>query len=62
MPRAHPILAELREVGEVVMAETLAGIGFSDQAVLHDLLSKLRGNLQGRSDDAAPVARVAGGR
>ncbi len=51
-PRAHPILAELREVGDVVMAETLAGIGFNEQAVLHDLLSKLRGNLQGRPEEA----------
>ncbi|GGE20485.1 MarR family transcriptional regulator [Polymorphobacter glacialis] len=46
MPRAHPILEALREVAEAVMAETFDGLGFNEKQVLHDLLSKVRGNLQ----------------
>ena len=50
--RAHPILDELRSVGDQVMAETLAGIGAEGEATLSALLSQVRQNLQGRDAPA----------
>jgi MarR family transcriptional regulator, transcriptional regulator for hemolysin len=46
--RAHPILAELRVVADQVMFETLAGISADDQAVLAELLGRVRANLAPR--------------
>jgi DNA-binding MarR family transcriptional regulator len=48
--RAHPVLDELRAMGEVVMDEALAGISDADQEVLAGLLVRLRANLSGRGD------------
>ena len=61
--RAHPILEELRGVGDLVMAEILAGIADAEAAVLADLLTRVRGNLQHRSppivNNSAPIAAGA---
>ena len=61
--RAHPILEELRGVGDLVMAETLAGIADEEAAVLADLLIRVRGNLQHRDppvvNNPAPIAAGA---
>jgi DNA-binding MarR family transcriptional regulator len=51
-PRAHPLLAQLREVAEGVMAETLAGLGAEGEAQLTILLTQVRSNLQRRPDGA----------
>jgi MarR family transcriptional regulator, transcriptional regulator for hemolysin len=64
--RAHPILAELRVVADQVMAETLAGIDAEDQALLSELLGRVRANLAPRlpaSDDDRATSRLlrAGG-
>jgi DNA-binding MarR family transcriptional regulator len=67
-PRAHPILAELRIVADQVMDETLAGIDASDQAILAELLGRVRANLAPRPaslDGDVPVGGAlarAGGR
>ena len=54
--RAHPILDELRAVGDVVMKEAMAGIDDHEQAALGALLTRLRANLCGRGEpDAAPL-------
>jgi DNA-binding MarR family transcriptional regulator len=47
-PRAHPLLEELRALGEDVRAEMMAGVDDAEEAVLADLLTRLRGNLAGR--------------
>jgi DNA-binding MarR family transcriptional regulator len=62
--RAHPVLEELRAMGEIVMAEALAGISEAEQDVLAGLLTRLRANLTGRSDsDTLPEAfKMAGQR
>jgi MarR family transcriptional regulator for hemolysin len=57
--RAHPILEELRAVGEDVMAEALSGISAAEQAVLGGLLTRLRANLSGRSDPEADIPQIA---
>ncbi len=54
--RAHPILDQLRAVGDTVMAEALAGIDADEQAVLAALLARLRANLCRRGEnDVAPL-------
>ena len=60
---AHPILAALREVGDQVMAETLAGLGTEGEAALADLLTRVRSNLQLRDPPAvaAPATTAASG-
>ncbi|PZN92258.1 MAG: MarR family transcriptional regulator [Alphaproteobacteria bacterium] len=55
-PPAHPILAALREVGDQVMAETLAGLGAEGEAALTTLLTRVRSNLQQPAPAAAPLA------
>jgi MarR family transcriptional regulator, transcriptional regulator for hemolysin len=60
--RAHPLLAQLREVGEEVMAETLSGLGSADEAVLTELLTRVRTNLQRRPDTGAEPRARAGSR
>jgi DNA-binding MarR family transcriptional regulator len=65
--RAHPLLTQLREVAEGVMAETLAGLGPEGEAQLAALLGIVRGNLQRRPDssdtpDTAAPARAGGRR
>jgi MarR family transcriptional regulator, transcriptional regulator for hemolysin len=58
--RAHPVLEELRAMGEIVMAEALAGISEAEQAQLAALLTRLRANLSGRGDaEPAPVLKMA---
>lgn len=58
-PRAHPLLAQLREVAEEVMAETLSGLSRAEEAVLTELLTRVRGNLQRRPDSGSePRARA----
>jgi MarR family transcriptional regulator, transcriptional regulator for hemolysin len=56
--RAHPVLEELRAMGEIVMAEALAGISADEQAQLAALLTRLRANLSGRAD-AEPFLKLA---
>ena len=68
--RAHPILAELRVVADQVMSETLAGISADDQAVLAELLGRVRANLAPRlpmlplsdADRPESLARAGGQR
>jgi MarR family transcriptional regulator for hemolysin len=55
-PRAHPLLEELRAVGEDVRDEMMAGVSPAEEAQLADLLARLRGNLVGRD----PAAAVGG--
>jgi DNA-binding MarR family transcriptional regulator len=58
--RAHPVLEELRAMGEIVMAEALAGISEAEQAQLAALLTRLRANLSGRGDaEPAPILKMA---
>jgi DNA-binding MarR family transcriptional regulator len=57
--RAHPLLAQLREVGEGVMAETLAGLGAEGEAQLTALLMRVRSNLQRRPEATTPDAGLA---
>jgi len=58
--RAHPVLEELRAMGEIVMAEALAGISADEQAQLAALLTRLRANLSGRADaEPAPFLKLA---
>lgn len=62
-PPAHPILAALREVGELVVAETFEGLGEADQLKLATMLNRIRTNLQTRPEPEAeprPAARRAG--
>ena len=47
--RAHPILAEVRVVADLVMTETLGGIDAAGQAALAALLAKVRANLSPRA-------------
>ncbi len=64
-PRAHPILAELRLIAEAVMTETLDGLGTKGEAALSDLLTRVRANLQRRTDtepENGDALRAAGGR
>lgn len=57
--RAHPILEELRAVGEIVMAEALAGFSAAELDSLGALLTRLRANLSPRGDaDATPAPRM----
>jgi MarR family transcriptional regulator, transcriptional regulator for hemolysin len=60
--RAHPVLEELRAMGEIVMAEALAGIGEAEQETLASLLVRLRANLTGRSDIETETLKMAGQR
>lgn len=60
--RAHPVLEELRAMGEIVMAEALAGIGEAEQETLAALLVRLRANLTGRSDTETEPLKMAGQR
>ena len=61
-PRAHPLLAQLRELGEEVMADTLTGLSSADEAVLTDLLTRIRTNLQRRPEPGAEPRARAGSR
>lgn len=57
--RAHPILEELRSVGEVVMAEALAGFSPAELETMGALLTRLRSNLSLRGDvEATPAPRM----
>jgi MarR family transcriptional regulator for hemolysin len=57
--RAHPILEELRAVGEVVMAEALAGFSPAELETMGALLTRLRSNLSPRAEpDSAPATRM----
>lgn len=57
--RAHPILEELRSVGEVVMAEALAGFSPAELETMGALLTRLRSNLSPRGDaEPAPAPRM----
>ena len=58
--RAHPILEELRAVGEIVMDEALAGISAAEQEVLGALLGRLRANLCGRSEPEIETPKIMG--
>jgi MarR family transcriptional regulator for hemolysin len=60
--RAHPVLEELRAMGEIVMAEALAGISEAEQETLAALLVRLRANLTGRSDTETEPLKMAGQR
>jgi DNA-binding MarR family transcriptional regulator len=57
--RAHPILEELRAVGEIVMDEALAGISAAEQEMLGALLGRLRANLCGRSEPETETPEMA---
>lgn len=61
LPRAHPVLEELRRVGDTVMQETLAGLGPDGEAMLTALLTRVRSNLQQR-EAAQPTPLAAGAR
>ncbi len=57
--RAHPILEELRSVGEIVMAEALAGFSPAELETMGTLLTRLRSNLSPRNDaEPAPAPRM----
>ena len=57
--RAHPILEELRSVGEVVMAEALAGFSPAELETMGALLTRLRSNVSPRGDvEPAPAIRM----
>ena len=60
-PKAHPILDQLRSVADGVMDEALAGVAMAEQALLADLLTRIRTNLAGRCDPdlAAPEPGAA---
>jgi MarR family transcriptional regulator, transcriptional regulator for hemolysin len=60
--RAHPVLEELRAMGEIVMAEALAGISEAEQETLAALLVRLRANLTGRGDTETEPLKMAGQR
>ncbi|MEY2884067.1 MAG: hypothetical protein RL490_1791 [Pseudomonadota bacterium] len=62
MPCAHPVLEELRRVGDSVMQETLAGLGPDGEAELTELLTRVRSNLQQREPAAPPTPLAAGAR
>lgn len=66
--RAHPILEELRAVGEIVMGEALAGFSPAEIEAMGALLTRLRANLSPRGEadtaisglaaDAVPATRI----
>ena len=58
--RAHPILEELRAVGEIVMDEALAGFTLAEIEAMGALLMRLRANLSPRGEaDTAPSRSAA---
>jgi DNA-binding MarR family transcriptional regulator len=58
--RAHPILEELRAVGEIVMDEALAGFTPAEIEAMGALLMRLRANLSPRGEaDTAPSRSAA---
>ena len=63
-PRAHPVLTELRSVGEEVMAAVLTGIEPPEIAVMTDILTRMRCNLQSRpepGDDSDAAVMISAG-
>ncbi len=55
---AHPVLEQLRGIGDAAMAEVLTGISDSDQAALIDILARIRNNLQPRDTMVATQISV----
>lgn len=51
-PAAHPLLGQLREIGELVMADALSGISSATGAAMAEGLSQLRTNLSSRAIEA----------
>lgn len=56
---AHPLLDQLRHVGEQVVEDALAGIPEAQRAVMRDGLSQLRANLSARPPEARTAAGAA---
>ena len=56
---AHPLLDQLRQVGEEVVEDALAGIPEAQRAVMRDGLSQLRTNLSARPPEARTAAGAA---
>lgn len=53
--KARPLLESMREVGNRVLEEALAGIDEGERAMLADLLTRIRGNLSTRATDEASL-------